>query len=183
MIDVFHRSRRFALLAALLLPLAACALGGSAAVASDGKPVMFPAKGAVNVNPDTQLVLTFASEPKVGTSGLIRIYDAADNSLVDTLDLGIPSSPNPNGRSSAANEAERRAQAAATKMEDFQVNTVGGVGFHFFPIIVRGKTATIYPHNNKLTYGRTYVVKADPGVLSVAGGEFAGAEWKFSTKA
>jgi hypothetical protein len=48
---------------------------------------------------------------------------------------------------------------------------------------VRGKTATIYPHNNKLTYGRTYVVKVDPGVLSVADGEFAGAEWKFSTKA
>ena len=184
MINVFRRSRRFAILAALLLPLAACALGGSATVAAaDGKPVMFPANGAADVNPDTQLQLTFASEPKIGTSGLIRIYDAADNSLVDTLDLGIPSSPNPGGRSTAANEAERRAQAAATKMEDFQVNTIGGVGFHFFPVIVRGNTATIYPHNNRLTYGRRYVVRMDASALQVAGG-FAGVDaWTFSTKA
>ncbi|HEX5007647.1 MAG TPA: pectinesterase family protein [Hyphomonadaceae bacterium] len=183
MYEMFRSSRRFAFIVALALPLAACVTGSAEITPSGGGPATLPENGAVNVNPDTHLVLTFASEPKVGTSGLVRIYDAADNSLVDTLDLSIPPSPNPNGRSSAATEAERRAQAAATKMEDFQVNTVGGVGFHFFPIIVRGNTATIYPHNNRLTYGRTYLVKADPGVLSVVGGEFAGAEWRFSTKA
>jgi pectinesterase len=181
MADVLRLGRRV-LLAALALPLAACMQVGAPEVASPGKPVLFPAYGASNVNPDTQLQLTFARPPEIGTSGLIRIYDAADNSLVDTLDMSIPPSPNPNGRSTAANEAERRAQAAATKMEDFQVNTVGGVGFHFFPIIVRGATATIYPHNNKLTYGRTYNVKIDPWVLRTPDG-FGGAEWRFTTKA
>src|SRR5262249_566600 len=131
---------------------------------------LFPANKAKNVNPDTHLQLTFAAPPTIGTSGLIRIYDAADNSLVDTIDMSIPASPNPNVRSTASTEAERRAQGAATKMEDFQVNTIGGMQFHFFPIIVRGNTATIYPHNNKLTYGRTYIVKMDAPVLTPASG-------------
>src|SRR5262245_45951716 len=115
--EVFGLSRRLAVLAALLLPLAACVMDSgvpSAVAVANGAAVVFPAAGARNVNPDTQLRLTFSSQPEIGTSGLIRIYDAADNTLVDTLDMSIASSPNPNGRSTAANEAERRAQAAAT---------------------------------------------------------------------
>src|SRR6185436_9922415 len=53
----------------------------------------FPADRAREVNPDTHLVLTFPSAPTLGTSGQIRIYDAADNRLVDTLDLSIPPGP------------------------------------------------------------------------------------------
>jgi hypothetical protein len=55
----------------------------------------FPADRAIGVNPDTHLVLTFPSTPTLGKSGQIRIYDAADNKLVDTLDLSIP--PRPHG--------------------------------------------------------------------------------------
>ena len=72
-------------------------------------------------------------------------------------------------------------------MTDYQVNTIGGVDFHFFPIIVRGNTATVYPHNNKLKYGRSYIVKMDAGVLKPASGAFSGfntdKDWTFSTKA
>lgn len=182
-IDVLRLSRRLILIAALALPLTSCMQIGAPEAQSATKPVLFPASGARNVNPDTHLILTFAAPPQIGSSGLIRIYNTADNTLVDTLDMSIPASPNPDGRSTAANEAERRAQAAATKMEDFQVNTVGGVDFHFFPIIVRGNTATIDFHNNKLSYGRTYAAKIDPGVLSVAGVDLGGAEWRFTTKA
>jgi pectinesterase len=39
----------------------------------------FPANGARDVNPDTHLVLTFAREPAIGTSGKIRVYDAAND--------------------------------------------------------------------------------------------------------
>ena len=46
-----------------------------------------------SVSPDTHLVLTFPSAPTLGKSGQIRIYDAADNRLVDTLDLSIPPGP------------------------------------------------------------------------------------------
>jgi hypothetical protein len=149
-------------------------------------PQLSPASGASGVNPDTNLVLTFSSPPTIGNAGVIRIFDTSDNSLVDSLDMSIPSSPNPSGRSSASTEAQRQALAAKAKMSDYQVNVVGGVEFHFFPIIVRGNTATIYLHNNKLKYGRKYRVQLDPGVLKTAQGEdvrFApGSEWQFTTK-
>jgi pectinesterase len=150
-------------------------------------PRKFPANNATDVNPDTQLVLTFTSPPTIGTSGMVRIFDAADNSLVDSLDMSIPASPYPSGRAPPSTEAERRARAAAMKMSDYQVNTVGGVDFHFFPIIVRGNQARVYPHNNKLRYGRKYRIEMDPGVLKTTDGDFAGfsnpAAWTFTTKA
>src|SRR5689334_4634857 len=131
---------------ALLLALSACQSSSppaaQSAEAAKAGVTLFPASGAPNVNPDTQLRLTFSAPPKIGTSGLIRIYDAADNSLVDQIDMSIPPSLNPNGRSTASTEAERVAQGRDTKMSDYQVNTIAGVDFHFFPIIVRGNTAT-----------------------------------------
>jgi hypothetical protein len=149
-------------------------------------PQLSPANNATNINPDTHLVLTFASPPSIGSYGLIRIYDASDDTLVDSIDMRIPPSPRPNGRSPASTEAERQALAATTKMSDYQINTVGGVEFHFFPIIVRGNTATIYLHNNKLKYGRKYRVQLDSSVLKTAQGEEVrltkGGDWSFTTK-
>jgi hypothetical protein len=146
-------------------------------------PRLFPASGATGVNPDTQLVLTFASPPTLGTAGLIRVFDASDDSLVDTLDLSIPASPRPTGRAAPMTEAERRAAAVANKMSDFQVNTIGGVDFHFFPIIVRGNKATIYLHNGRLEYDRKYRVQIDPSVLKSASGEGVQvSSWTFATK-
>src|SRR5262245_20985086 len=138
----------------LVLTLAACQNSAQPATQSaeavQASVTLFPASGATNVNPDTQLRLTFPAPPKIGSSGFIRVYDAADNSLVDTIDMSIPPSLNPNGRSTASTEAERVAQGRDTKMSDYQVNTIAGVDFHFFPIIVRGNTATIQLHNSKL---------------------------------
>jgi hypothetical protein len=172
---------------ALLLALSACQSSSppaaQSAEAAKAGVTLFPASGAPNVNPDTQLRLTFSAPPKIGTSGLIRIYDAADNSLVDQIDMSIPPSLNPNGRSTASTEAERVAQGRDTKMSDYQVNTVAGVDFHFFPIIVRGNTATIQLHNGKLKYGKTYTAKLDPGILQPASGAFPGlSSWTFTTK-
>jgi hypothetical protein len=65
---------------------------------------------------------------------------------------------------------------------------IGGFtdAFHFYPVIVHGNVATIYPHNNLLTYGRTYYAQIDPGVLTPAAGGFTGVAgkraWTFSTK-
>ena len=66
---------------------------GASALAADGVPAMQPARGAQGVNPDTHLVLRFAQPPVLGATGKIRIYDAADDRLVDTLDLSIPAGP------------------------------------------------------------------------------------------
>ena len=155
------------------------------ASAQSDAPRFFPENQATNVNVDVQLVLTFASPPTIGTSGLIRILDAENNTVVDTLDMSLPPSPRPTGRAPRSTEAERQAQAAAMKMADYQVNTIGGVDFHFFPIIVRDNRATIYLHNNKLKYGHRYRVHIDPGVLKTAAGDFqiADGAWTFTTKA
>jgi hypothetical protein len=164
-----------------------------------------PANKAVNVNPDTHLVLTFSSAPKVGDSGQIRIYDASNHNLVDTLDLKVPAGPDPLHRvaiapatvPTTALEASRTETPTTTTpavrttppdLHNYQLTTIGGLeDFHFYPVIVHGNVATIYPHNNVLHYGHRYIVQIDPGVLTPASESFKGfttdREWTFSTKA
>src|ERR1700758_4816907 len=55
----------------------------------------FPANGAKGVNPDTHLVLTFASAAVIGKTGWIRVYDAAGHRLVDSIDMSVPAGPDP----------------------------------------------------------------------------------------
>jgi hypothetical protein len=144
---------------------------------------LFPADGARGVNPDTHLTLTFSAPPTIGKSGTIRIYDAADNSLVDALDLAVPPSPNPTGRAPGADGSTRSPTPPpppGPDTRDFQAVQIGGAWFHFFPVIVRGDVAILYPHNNRLKYGHTYVVKVDQAVLGGLGGDKT---WRFSTKA
>jgi pectin methylesterase-like acyl-CoA thioesterase len=165
----------------------------------------FPADKARNVNPDTHLVLTFPTAPVLGKSGQIRIYDAADNKLVDTLDLSIPPGPTASAGGPAApytptpypyatahpTNADTApgtpSGAAVPTSREYQLTIIGGFsdGFHFYPVILHGNTATIYPHNNLLQYNKTYYVQIDPGVLSLADGSFKGISansWTFTTK-
>jgi pectinesterase len=149
---------------------------------------IFPANRATDVNPDTHLVLTFSRPPKVGRSGTIRVYDAKTNAVVDSIDMRIPTSPNPSGRAPGSGSGATKAPGPADPRDKtaYQVNIVGGMDFHFFPIIVRGNLATIALHNNVLKYGRTYAVRMDPGVLVPSDGTFKGfssGSWEFSTKA
>jgi pectinesterase len=163
----------------------------------------FPADKAVGVNPDTHLVLTFSGAPVLGKSGQVRIYDAADHSLVDTLDLSIPAGPDPSRRVTAppapAPTADANAPTSPTTttpavrttpadLHNYQLTTIGGLeDFHFYPVILHGNVATIYPHNNVLHYHHKYIVQIDPGVLTPASSAFAGfttdSAWSFTTKA
>ncbi|KAE8454214.1 hypothetical protein EG329_005139 [Mollisiaceae sp. DMI_Dod_QoI] len=144
----------------------------------DSGPQLSPANGQQNVNPDAQLALTFSSPPIIGTNGTIRVYDTANNKLIDMLDLSIPSSPSPYGNGST--------KANYSDTTTYQTNIVGGMDFYFYPIIVRGNVATIYLHNNQLDYGHTYSVEIDPEVLKSADSTFEGfttnCSWTFSTK-
>ncbi len=167
--------------------------------------IMFPENNASNVNPDTHLKLTFPGEPILGNSGKIRIYDAADNRLVDSLNLSIPPGPTtPNrkrvpytpvpyeyvsGNFTNANTKPGTPSGAALLTPDtFQLTIIGGFtdAFHFYPVIIHDSTATIYLHNNLLDYNKTYYVQVDPGVLKLNDGSFSGIsgkkEWTFSTK-
>jgi pectin methylesterase-like acyl-CoA thioesterase len=129
-----------------------------------------PAPGAGGVNPDAQLKVTFDREPKVGTYGKVRVYNAADNSLVDTVDLGVDTNT---GVHAPGPQSAR---------------PIGGSSwqFNYHPVIVEGNAATIYT-KVRLAYGQTYYVTMEPGVLTdAAGAPFVGVgdqtAWQFSTK-
>lgn len=132
-------------------------------------PVPSPASQAIGVSPDTQLAIRLDSPPTLGSSGLIRIHDADDGRVVDTLDLAIPASPN-----RRMTPAEATADAAKNA---YQSTRIAGRDWHFRPVIVRGNVATIYPHHGVLAYGRRYRVTVDAGVLQPAA-----IAWTFATR-
>jgi len=169
---------------------------------------LFPANGAGRVNPDVQLRLTFDLPPVTGTSGKIRVYDAANDTLVDTLDMSIPPGPTeraagdaltapylakpyPYARNVRATNATTKpgtpSAGARPTPDTYQLTIIGGFtdGFHFYPVIVDGNTATIQLHHDLLQYGTTYYVELDAGVLNGPNGSFKGVSgkqaWRFST--
>jgi pectinesterase len=168
---------------------------------------LFPANNGININPDTHLVLTFGTEPILGSHGQIRIYDASNDKLIDMLDLSIPAGPsNASNRgknvqpyttipytyvsdnfTNANTKPGTPSGTALMNSDTFQLNIIGRFtdAFHFYPMIIHNKTATIYLHNNLLQYGKTYYAQLDPGVLSLKDGKFKGIErknWTFTTK-
>ena len=168
---------------------------------------LFPANNSHGVNPDVELKLTFSQPPTIGKSGKVSIYDAANNRLVDQLDLGIPPGPTERAtgaattapylatpynyeRSTVPTNANTKAGTPSAGAEsppnNYQLTIVGGFtdGFHFYPIIVSGNTATIQLHHNLLEYGKSYYVLIDPGVLTAGGFSGIGDKqaWRFATK-
>jgi pectin methylesterase-like acyl-CoA thioesterase len=185
----------------MTMPRLLCTLVFIAAAAPAGAAVvsLLPANGAQQVNPDTHLVLRFDRAPVLGASGRIRIYDAVSGRLVDTLDLSIPAGPTERTRLPAApylstpyvyangpratnGNTKAGTPSAGAEPGDpgkYQLTIIGGFtdGFHFHPVILRDKTATIYPHNNLLEYGKRYRVQIDDAVFGQAV-----KSWRFSTK-
>jgi pectinesterase len=193
----------------MFLLLSGAAMAAAPAGPAEAKAILrFPADQAANVNPDTHLKLTFPAAPVLGKSGQIRIYDAADNRLVDMLDLSIPAGPtattaSPNAvytpvpydydtphytnATTKPGTPSGKAEVAPDR-DKYQLTIIGGFtdGFRFYPVIIHENTATLYPHHNLLEYGKSYYVQIDPGVLTLKDGSFTGITgntgWKFSTK-
>jgi pectin methylesterase-like acyl-CoA thioesterase len=180
-------------------------IAASVGYANAASFTQLPAQGQRGVNPDTHLVLRFSAAPVVGKAGQVRIYDAADDRLVDTLDLSIPAGPTERSagpyppylatpydysgprRTNADTRPGTPSAGAVPVPGNYQLTIIGGFtdGFHFHPVIVHDKAATIYPHHDLLEYGKTYYVQVDQGVLAVPDGSFkgiAGKGWRFSTK-
>jgi len=106
---------------------------------------------------DTNLYIAFDRAPRVGKTGRVRIYNSS-GALVDTIDMSA--SP--------------------------QNKPIGGTTFVYYPVIVTGNIAAIYPHQ-PLAYGDTYSVTIEPGVLTDSdGAPFAGFSdqnfWTFTTR-
>ena len=164
---------------------------------------MMPANGAVDVNPDTHLTLTFSEEVMVGEKGFVSIYDKQTGKLVDRLDLSIPAGPakgqpaNPLAQYTPVpyiykpehitNRTTKPGTPSGVNAWDtgrYQLDIIGGFsdGFHFYPVIVHGQQATIYLHHNMLEYGHEYYVTIDKGVLEGFDGIKGKKGWTFRTK-
>jgi hypothetical protein len=120
-----------------------------------------PSNNATGVCRDTLLTITFSQAPAVGNTGAVKIYDASNpGTPVDTLNLAAG---------------------------NLQFRSIGGVNINSYEIITSGNSATIYPHAGVLTYGKTYYVTMDPGVIvDTSGAYFTGLSgsnaWQFTVK-
>src|SRR4051812_39465691 len=92
MLNLEHKMNRYRVLIITVCLL----LAGSAASAQ----TLFPLNQAREVNPDVQLKITFSQPPTLGKSGMVRVYDSANDRLVDPLALSIP--PGPTERATGA---------------------------------------------------------------------------------
>ena len=120
---------------------------------------IFPTAAAKNVCPDTPLRITFAGAPVVG-AGQIQVFDASDDSLIESIDVSVR----------------------------IRSKSIGGLpNFNYYPVIINDRVASIYLPR-ALAYGRTYYIKISAGAFKdAAGTAFAGFNvskaWRFSTKA
>ena len=164
------------------------------ASATLGAPAFGPSNNAVNVNRDTPLVLTFSTLPIVGNSGAVRVHDAADDSLVATIDLA------------RMRTSGLTASSSTYGVYHFAPHSIRGEPYYTTPIITLGTqpaiqsrgprappavhphTAMIFlPSSTTLAYGKTYYVKIDAGVfVDASGATFPGiadtTTWRFTTK-
>ena len=138
-----------------------------------------PANTAGNRNPDTRLAITFNAPVAAGVSGFLRIHDASDDSVVDTIDFAV---------AFALRTALRTVSTVSTLNLPVQNQSIGGVtNFNYYPLTISGNTVTIYPRNGALTYDKSYYVKIEAGAFVDASGEsFSGisdtSTWTFGTK-
>ena len=178
-------------------------VGCTSTIAQNSVVTMMPENGATDVCVDTHLQLTMAEDAVVGQQGCISVYDKKTGRLVDRLDLSIPAGPTqgqPNNPAAQytpvpyryrvehiTNRNTRAGTPSGMNARDeghYQLDIIGGFsdGFHFYPIIARGRQLTIYLHHNMLEYGREYCVTIDKGVVGGFNGIKDKRTWTFRTK-
>jgi len=135
-----------------------------------------PANGATGIGYDTPLYVTFNSPISIINSGRIRIYNATNSATpVDTIDM----SSNTVVISSGIN--------LTNNIQPHSLFSGDAQPINYFPVIITGNTAAIYPHLGVMTSNQTYYVTMENGIVA-DGTEayFAGISdtnaWRFTTK-
>jgi autotransporter-associated beta strand protein len=135
-----------------------------------------PTNGANGVCYDTPLYVTFNGAISVVNSGKIRIYNSTNSiTPVDIIDM----SSNIVVVSGGINLTNNIQQHSLFSGDSQAIN--------YFPVIISGNTAAIYPHLGVMTSNQTYYVTMDNGVVADStGAYFAGISdtnaWRFTTK-
>ena len=117
-----------------------------------------PKSNATGLCVDTPLSIQFDRPVRIGNYGRINIWNSAGK-VIDSIDV-------------AANP---------------QTRIVGGTPYAYFPVIVNGAIANIYPHQ-PLSYNESYVISVDPWVfIDANGAPFVGFvdsnTWRIDTQA
>jgi hypothetical protein len=126
-----------------------------------------PTNGQTGVCYDTPLYITFSQTPTLRTNGTIKIFNVTNSDTpVDTINLALNS---PNGY-----------QAHSAFTGDAQA-------FNYYPVVITGATAAIYPHAGVMVPNQTYYVTIDNGAFADASGAyFAGITasnvWQFAAR-
>ena len=139
-----------------------------------------PTNGANGVCYDTPLYVTFNGPVSIVNSGKISIYNAAGSTLVDTIDMSSNTVITSTLNAGLGIYLTNNIQAHSAFQGDSQP-------FNYFPVIITGATAAIYPHSGVLTSNQTYYVTMNNGVVADTNGAyFAGVSdtnaWRFTTK-
>jgi len=144
----------------------------------------FPAQNDPAAYTDTRLQITFDAPPSIGTGGLIRVFKASDNSLVDTIDTS-------SAIVTDAAETQKVIPADNTEIDQLGKNVAKLTQWRYVyyrPLTVKGNQATIKLHDGVLSYNTDYYVLINPGVIA---GKVGGAPltavtgvkgWTFHTK-
>jgi len=162
-----------------------------------GTPTLSPANNAVSVNRDTPFKLTFSGPPMVGSSGTIRIYNAANNALVASYNLGTMTIA-PGTYQSGTNAPYTIFHQTTKSINGNSVTYTpiislgsqpGPTNFPMTPAGYNSNTAIItLPASTTLSYGTSYYVQMDPGVfVDTNGAAYPGisdtTSWTFTVKA
>ncbi|WP_211227874.1 pectinesterase family protein [Spirochaeta cellobiosiphila] len=162
---------------------------------------LYPEPQSNNVNPDAHLKVESDRELVLGQRGHIIIKDTETNTIIDRLDISLPPGPkvgrnNPEADYLKTSYDYRRKHQASNKDtepgtssaknaggdKEYQLSIIGGFtdGFHFHPVIIKGKTAIITLHHNLLEYNKTYEVSIEASILGFE--EEGDISWTFTTK-
>jgi len=135
-----------------------------------------PTNGATGICYDTPLYVTFNNPISIVNSGSIRIYNITNSTTpVDVINMNSDTVIVSSGIGLTNN-----IQPHSLFSGDSQV-------INYFPVIINGDIAAIYPHGGVMTSNQTYYVTMDNGIVADSSGAyFAGIsatnEWQFTTK-
>lgn len=135
-----------------------------------------PTNGATGICYDTPLYITFNGPISIVNSGSIRIYNVTNSATpVDTINMSS-NTVVVSGGIGLTNNIQLHSPFSGDSQP-----------INYFPVIITGNTAAIYPHGGVMTSNQTYYVTMDNGIVADSSGAYFGGisatnVWQFSTK-
>ncbi len=179
--------------------------------ASAAATAMLPAAGAQQVPADMQLHISFSAPPALG-KGNIQIFDASNDTLVESIDVAPVPPParggggfgrgGGRGRGATAPATGAASQAAAPPppparapappgpvvlVPPSKMGNFGGGNFRYYPVIISGNDVTITPAQ-PFAMNKSYYVTVDAVAFKFGDGNTPSSAitgsnaWRFSTR-